>query len=263
MYCNFAIDRGNLVQLLIQVGEVCHSNDGMTCSNDSILTSLHLTLISQMLNVRAEIDRCDYNCCHYTMLLTVVYFNVLSLLILSFPQDECFTFLRTINKLGYVVFCFNGNNENIGSFQVLVQSEAFDGEYVYDKITEFLEDHVFSTVLDQTNLTRFTQFVNGQKIVLKSVLEQKEPTLDQRTTRLWNKIEHGQLTFDLVEQQVQLLDSNLINATSVMDFYQEYILNPTTHRKMIIVVNGKDRDFQPDVTYPLPYAQLPDSYPAI
>ena len=178
---------------------------------------------------------------------------------LSCPQDECFTFLRTINKLGYVAQCFSRNNENIGSFQVLVQSEAFDGEYVYDKITGFLGDYVLSTVLDQTNLT---QFVDGQKTVLKSVLERKEPTLDQRTTRLWNKIKYGQLTFDLVERQVQLLDSNLINATSVMDFYQEYILNPTTHRKMIIVVNGKDRNFQPDVTYPLDYAHLPDSYPA-
>ena len=174
-------------------------------------------------------------------------------------QDECFTFLRTINKLGYVVFCFNSNNENVGSFQVLVQSEAFDGDYVYDKITEFLEDHVVSTVLDQTNLT---EFIEDQKTVLKSVLEQKEPTLDQRTSRLWNKIKYGQLTFDLLEQQVQLLESNLINATSVVNFYHEYVLNPATYHKMIIVVNGKDRDFQPDVTYPLDYTHLPDTYPS-
>ena len=177
-------------------------------------------------------------------------------------QDECFTFLRTINKLGYVVFCFSGNNENIGSFQVLVQSEAFDGDYVYGKITEFLEDHVFSTVLNQTNLTQFTQFIGDQKTVLKSVLERKEPTLDQRTSQLWDKIKYGQLTFDLLEHQIQLLDSNLINATSVMDFYREYILNPATYHKMIIVVNGKDRDFQPDVNYPLDYIHLPDSYPS-
>lgn len=179
----------------------------------------------------------------------------------SFLQDECFTFLRTINKLGYVVFCFNGNNENIGSFQVLVQSEAFNGRYVYDKITEFLEDHIFDTVLNQTNLTQFTQFIEDQKTVLKSVLKRKEPTLDQRSSRLWNKIKYGQLTFDLLQQEIQLLDSNLINTTSVMNFYHEYIFNPATYRKMIIVVNGKDRDFEPDVTYPLKYTHLPDSYP--
>ena len=166
--------------------------------------------------------------------------------------------MRTVNKLGYVAFCSNGNHENIGSFQVLVQSEAFDGEYVYGKISEFLEDHIISTVL---NLTNLAQFAEDQKTVLKSALEGKEPTLDQRTTRLWNKIKYGQLTFDLLQQQVRLLDSNLINATSVMDFYHKYILEPTTHRKMIIVVNGKDRDFQPDVTYPLDYTQLPNSYP--
>jgi secreted Zn-dependent insulinase-like peptidase len=169
--------------------------------------------------------------------------------------------LRTINKLGYVAFCFNGNNENVGSFQVLVQSEAFDGRYVYNKISEFLEDHVFSSVLNQTNLTQFSQFIEDQKTVLKSVLKRKEPTLGQRTSHLWNKIKYGQLTFDLLEQEVQLLDSNLINATSVVNFYREYVLDPATYRKMIIIVNGKDRDFEPDTTYPLDYAHLPDSYP--
>ena len=169
--------------------------------------------------------------------------------------------MRTINKLGYVAFCFNGNYENVGSFQVLVQSEAFDGEYVYNKITEFLEDRVFSTVLNQTNFTRFSEFVESQKTVLRSVLERKESTLDQRTNKLWNKIKYGHLTFDLLEQQGQLLQSNFINATSVMDFYCDYIFNPDTYRKMIIVVNGNGRNFQPGVTFPLDYKHLPNQYP--
>lgn len=183
------------------------------------------------------------------------------------PQDECFTFLRTINKLGYVVFCFESYNENIGSFQILVQSEAFDGEYVYNKITQFLEDHnPYRSVLNQakstqgTPFTQITRLIEDRKTILKSVLEQKEPTLDQRTAQLWYKIQHGQLTFDLLEQELQLL--GFINATSVMNFYFKYILNPATYHKMIIVVNGKDRDFHPRVTYPLDYAHLPDSYPA-
>ena len=179
---------------------------------------------------------------------------------LSCLQDECFTFLRTINKLGYVATCLSGNNENIGSFQVLVQSEAFDGEYVYEKISEFLEDHVINTVLNST-ATNLTQNIGDQKTVLKSVLERKEPMLDQRTTKLWNKVKAGQLTFDLLQWQVQLLDSNLVNVTSVMDFYNEYILDPATYRKMIIVVNGKDRDFQPNTDYVLHYENLPNNYP--
>ena len=166
--------------------------------------------------------------------------------------------MRTINKLGYVAFCLSGNNENIGSFQVLVQSEAFDGEYVYEKISEFLEDHVINTIVNPTNLT---QIIEDRKTVLKSVLEQKEPTLDQRTTKLWNKVKAGQLTFDLLRRQVELLDSNLVNVTSVMDFYNEYILDPATYRKMIIVVNGKDRNFQPNTDYVLPYESLPNNYP--
>ena len=182
-----------------------------------------------------------------------------------FIQDKCFTFLRTINKLGYVVFCFDVDSENIGSFQVLVQSEAFDGEYVYNKITEFLEHHVPSTVYNRTKLPKdsqltdqITQFIEAKKADLKSVLEQKDSTLNERTSRLWHQIRHGQLTFGLLEQQLQLL--YLINATTVMKFYHEHVLNPATYRKMIIVVNGKGRKFHPDVTYPLDYAHLPESY---
>ena len=141
-----------------------------------------------------------------------------------------------------------------------MQSEAFDGEYVYEKISEFLEDHVINTVLNST-ATNLTQIIKDQKTVLKSVLERKEPTLDQRTTKLWNKVKAGQLTFDLLQRQVQLLDSNLVNVTSVMDFYNDYILDPATYRKMIIVVNGKDRDFQPNTDYVLHYENLPNNYP--
>ena len=136
----------------------------------------------------------------------------------------------------------------------MVQSEAFDGEYVYEKISEFLEDYVVNNVLVQGN--NFTQFVQEQKSVLKSVLQRKDHTLNDRTSRLWNKIKHGQLTFDLRQQQIELLDSNMVNSTSVLDFYMEHIIQPNIYRKMIIVVNGKNRNFQPDVDYPLDYASL-------
>lgn len=169
-------------------------------------------------------------------------------------QDHCFTFLRTVNKLGYVAFCFSLSHENVGSFQVLVQSEAFNGEYVYEKISEFLEDYVVNNVLTLEN--NFTQFVQEQKAVLKLVLQRKDDTLNDRTNRLWNKIKNGQWTFDLRQQQIELLDSNLVNTTSILDFYTEHIILPNTYRKMIIAVNGKDKNFQPDVDYPLDYASL-------
>ena len=174
--------------------------------------------------------------------------------------------MRTINKLGYVVFCLALNSENIGSFQVLVQSEAFDGEHVHNKITEFLEHHVPRTVFNQTKSTKdsqltdqVTQFIEERKADLKFMLEQKDSTLNERTSRLWYKIRHGQLTFGLLEQELQMLYH--INATTVIDFYHEHVLNPATYRKMIIVVNGKGHNFHPDVSYPLDYAHLPEHYP--
>ena len=55
----------------MQIGKVCQI-DGVyknlvTCSNNSILTSLHLALISQMLKVSAKTDvsRTTYTCTYY------------------------------------------------------------------------------------------------------------------------------------------------------------------------------------------------------
>ena len=137
-----------------------------------------------------------------------------------------------------------------------MQSEAFDAGHVYEKINEFLEVRVVNLTLAQGE--NFTQFVENEKAVLKSVFQRKEPTLDDRTTRLWKMIRSGQLTFDMRQRQIELLDSNLINATSVMEFYTKHILDPSSYHKMIIVVNGKDKNFQPNVNYPLTYTSLPN-----
>ena len=137
-----------------------------------------------------------------------------------------------------------------------MQSEAFDAGHVYEKINEFLKVRVVNLTLAQGE--NFTQFVENEKAVLKSVFQRKEPTLDDRTTRLWKMIRSGQLTFDMRQRQIELLDSNLINATSVMKFYTKHILDSSSYHKMIIVVNGKDKNFQPNVNYPLTYTSLPN-----
>ena len=56
----------------MQIGKVCQSDgiyeNRVTCSNDSILTSSHLTLISQMLKVRCtkiDVSRTTYACTCY------------------------------------------------------------------------------------------------------------------------------------------------------------------------------------------------------
>jgi len=38
--------------------------------------------------------------------------------IVSYQQDQCFYQLRTIQQLGYAVFCHNRVNEGVGSFEV-------------------------------------------------------------------------------------------------------------------------------------------------
>ena len=148
-----------------------------------------------------------------------------------------------------MVFCFNTAYEGIGSFQVVVQSVFADPEYLVGRIDSFLGS--FQETLEKLNATEFGKLVD----VYKSTLQRKSLTLSEETDRFWGEITTGQNQFDHREQLIAVLPS--VNATTLLDFYSTYILDPSSYRRMIIAVHGMDDDEEvSDVTYPLDYSQL-------
>ncbi len=92
--------------------------------------------------------------------------------------------------------------------------------------------------------------------VYKSTLLRQDLSLSEQALRLWsNYISIGFSQFDYSQQRIAVLDS--VNATTLLEFYDTTVLDPATHRKMIIAVHGADDHGEVlNVTYPLDYASL-------
>ena len=148
-----------------------------------------------------------------------------------------------------MVFCFNTVHQGIGSFQAIVQSVFADPEYLVERIDLFLDS--FQETLAKLNETEFGKLVE----VYESMLQRKSLTLADETTRFWSEITTGQNQFDHREQLIAVLPS--VNATTLLDFYNTYVLDPSTYQKMIIAVHGMDDSEEVSgVTYPMDYSQL-------
>ena len=170
---------------------------------------------------------------------------------LSATQDECFYQLRTVEQLGYVVFCFQPIYSGIASFQVLVQSQEYNASYVLQEINKFLENFGHSTIGNFTEKT-----LGKQKRLYASTLRQKSQTLTEESDRLWIEIATGREQFDYSDQILRGLDS--VGTESLSQFYSDHITDSDHYRKLIVGVYGSDKqvDFSQDSTYCLDWDTL-------
>ena len=166
----------------------------------------------------------------------------------SVIQDECFYQLRTVEQLGYVVFCFQTTYSGIASFQVLVQSQEYNVSYVLGEIDQFLENFGASTI---TNFTK--RSLGERKSLYASLLRQKSQTLTEESDRLWSEIAIGREQFDFNNQLINTLDA--ITPDSLLDFYTRYITDSAQYRKLVVGVYGEGKmvDLAQDSTYCLDY----------
>ena len=166
-------------------------------------------------------------------------------------QDECFYQLRTVEQLGYVVFCFQTSYSGMATFQALVQSQEYNASYVLGKINLLLDNFGASTVANFTDET-----LSSEKESYASTLRQKSQTLAEESDRLWSEITTGREQFDFNEQLLRA--SSTITADSLRRFYSMYITDPDQYRKLVLGVygEGKTVDFSQDSTYCIDYATL-------
>ena len=101
------------------------------------------------------------------------------------------------------------------------------------------------------NETNFKDNLN----VYTSILHRKDLTLSDQADRLWGDINTGLLQFDYNKQKISVLDT--VNASTLLEFYNDHVLNSGNYRKMIIAVHGADDEGEiPNITHPLDYSNL-------
>ncbi len=139
-----------------------------------------------------------------------------------------------------------------GSFQVLIQSQAYNASVVYDRINNFLFDYHNSTLSSPS----FNETFIEQLSVLRSTLEERDLTLGDRSNRLWAQVNSGQQQFTYNQELVDIINegSDELNAQSMRDFYEDHILKA---QKLVTVLNGHGQDFPlPSDLIAIDYSQL-------
>ncbi len=134
-----------------------------------------------------------------------------------------------------------------GSFQVLIQSEAFNGSVVYERINSFLSNY-YNTTLSPTSLDKsFSEEVT----VLQSTLQ--DFSLSERTNRLWGQVDTGLLQFNYYQEMIDIIKEGSVDfsAESLRSFYSDHILSG---RKLVTVMYGEGKEF------PIPANLIPIDY---
>ena len=171
---------------------------------------------------------------------------------LFFLQYSCFDVLRTKQQLGYAVFCFTVTRENINSFQVLVQSGTYHTATVLNRIDTFLEDSVTSIQDVAGDESKFGDL----KTLYRTVLMRKDLTMFGAAARMWTEIQTGREQFDYNAQLVTAM--NTINKEQLLQFYQQYLLNHASAKKLVIAVYGRGQsaELEANFDYNINYATL-------
>ncbi len=162
----------------------------------------------------------------------------------------CFTQLRTIELLGYVAFCRSNVHENIGSFEVLVQSEEFDPDHVLNSINSFLLNYFNDTMMSDEFESSFSDNV----AVLRNVLSQKDLALSDKTDRVWPEVMSGNNIFSLRQQQLNILDE--LSVEEFRFFYSELTVAVDFWKKLTVVVYGNGKELKLEVDCNILYDKI-------
>lgn len=193
-------DRNSVLNIVYQSDSVCFVGSNQRCSQDSLMTRVYLGLLEQMI------------------------------------ADLCFQQLRTVEQLGYVVKCFSTAHETTGSFQILIQSAEYSPQRLLGSADSFLRSFM-DTYLQ--NLLRENSTFSLHVGVLRAKLLQKDLSLGDKTSRLWNQIETGMEQFDWNQQTVDVLDR--VSAPTLVEFYRQLVVDAAEYKKLAIVVYGLGR----------------------
>ena len=148
------------------------------------------------------------------------------------------------------MFCFTTENQGVGSFQTLVQSEVFTPEHVLNSTLSFLYSFYHNTILS----SNFSEGFPAQVEVLRQTLSKRDLTLQDRTDQLWYQIFSGKNQFDFKQQQLDMLDQ--LDYDSFLEFYDKLILSGLYRKRVIMVIYGKGKEFNLPVDRVVDYANL-------
>jgi len=161
-------------------------------------------------------------------------------------QEGLHTQLRSVEGLGYIVDGYFSWYDNIGVYQILVQTEKFHPSHVLQSINSWLWKFFEETVMSSEFMDNF-----------RSVMDDGEKNEFSRWRRsnLWRHVMSGyQHMIHLNKQMSGIFDS--FDEGTFSYYYYNLLLNRFTRRKLTIVMYGEGKEIELDVDCIMDYNQL-------
>ena len=116
-----------------------------------------------------------------------------------------------------------------------MQSGTYNASLLLERIDQFLKDSLRNLTESLSSSSKFDALVE----VYREVLRQKDLSLLQVTTKLWDQLDTGLNQFNYQNQLENVLPS--ITPTDIINFYTEYIIDSRSARKLVIAAYGKEK----------------------
>ena len=135
--------------------------------------------------------------------------------------------LRTVEQLGYLVWCGARHDAGVVGLRVIIQSATHEPRHLDSRIEEF-----FTTVPEMLSTMGADEFATYRRALLDLKL-QKDKTLRQETSRYWSEIPHGTLDFERSQKDAEArtpiappwpLDDLLVSSQVLADVTQRELV---------------------------------------
>ena len=169
---------------------------------------------------------------------------------MSHLQDMCYSILRTVKGLGYIVKCYSSQTHDSGFFSILVQSAGFHPHQIIKEIKKFLETFYHSVILSKEFEQKFYK-------VLKSTQNYFMPgsqTATDMSLRNWNSIIKGNTSLNLRHLRYKSLRT--LTHEKFKDFYSRTFLNRSSMKVLSTVLYGKGKITKLDVDCDISYYSI-------
>ncbi|XP_003401691.1 nardilysin isoform X1 [Bombus terrestris] len=153
-------------------------------------------------------------------------------LLITIMEEPVFNQLRTLEQLGYNVFCLLRDTFGILGYTVTVytQADKYSTEYVDNRIEAFLG--MFNNILKEMSEKELDS-VKETMIKLKWCADIH---LKEEVNRNWSEIESGDYMFDRIEKELSVIEC--IKIDELREWMKSHTFNGSNFRKLSVHVVG-------------------------
>ncbi|DBA04214.1 TPA: hypothetical protein N0F65_004322 [Lagenidium giganteum] len=205
-----------------------HTTELPLTSNGILLRDMseHDDEPNSMVEVYYQIGRCDHTEQAYLELLN------------QLMHEPLFHHLRTLQQLGYEVYCCVRDTHGVLGFSVSVQSASHPAGEIALCIDRFIYEDFAQILTDMDGETFLKHVQTLQRFKLR-----QDTNLTDETYRYWDEIQNRRYQFDIQAQLVRALDDCTLGKLRAL--FERWMIAEDGTRKLRVHVVGKSSQFVP------------------